>query len=165
MLEAWRMVKAKHLAMAFSGEGAAKTGGRWNSRGMAVVYTSATRSLVALETLVHLNPPVMFNYRIIRLEFDEGWVERLPLAALPADWKMEPPSLSTRQLGDQWARALRSAILAVPSVIIPDETNYLLNPAHPEFAKIAIGKPADFAFDPRLLRQPPRDASHPALSG
>jgi RES domain-containing protein len=151
MLEAWRMVKAKHAATAFSGEGAAKTGGRWNSRGVAVVYTSATRSLAALETLVHLNPLVMFDYRLIRLEFDEGLVERLTPAVLPADWKMEPPPPSTRRLGDEWARALRSAILAVPSVIIPDETNYLLNPAHPDFKRVAIGKPAPFRSDPRLL--------------
>jgi RES domain-containing protein len=151
MSEAWRMVKEKHLATAFSGEGAAKTGGRWNSRGVAVVHASATRSLAALETLLHLNPPVLFNYRIIRIEFDEGWVERLKLTALPSDWKVEPPPLSTRRLGDDWARSSRSAILAVPSVIIPDETNYLLNPAHPDFRKIAIGPPAHFAFDPRLL--------------
>jgi RES domain-containing protein len=151
MLEGWRMVKEKHLATAFSGEGAAKTGGRWNSRGVAVVYASATRALAALETLVHLNPPVTFNYQIVRLEFDEAWVERLPLAAWPSDWKMEPPPLSTRQLGDAWARSSRSAILAVPSVIIPGETNYLLKPAHPDFKKIASGEPEPFTFDPRLL--------------
>lgn len=151
MLEAWRMVKEKHIATAFSGEGAARTGGRWNSRGVAVVYTSATRSLAALETLVHLNPLVMFNYRIIRVEFDDGWVERLTLAALSSDWNMEPPPLSTRQLGDDWARSSRSAILAVPSVIISDETNYVLNPAHPDFKKIAIDEPAPFTFDPRLV--------------
>jgi RES domain-containing protein len=151
MLEAWRMVKEKHVATAFSGEGAAKTGGRWNSRGVAVVYASATRSLAALETLVHLNPPVLFNYRIIRLEFDETWVEPLPLTALPSDWKTEPPPISTRQLGDAWARSSRSAILAVPSVIIPDETNFVLNPAHSDFKKITISKPAPFTLDPRLL--------------
>lgn len=137
MLEAWRMVKEKHVATAFSAEGAVKTGGRWNSRGVAVVYASATRSLAALETLVHLNPQVMFNYRIIRVEFDESLVERLTRAALPSDWKMEPPPLSTRQLGDNWARSSLSAILAVPSVIIPDEMNYVLNPAHPDFKRIA----------------------------
>lgn len=151
MLEAWRMVKEKHIATAFSGEGAARTGGRWNSRGVAVVYTSATRSLAALETLVHLNPLVIFDYRIIRVEFDDGWVERLTLAALSSDWNMEPPPLSTRQLGDDWARSSRSAILAVPSVIISDETNYVLNPAHPDFKKIAIDEPAPFTFDPRLV--------------
>ena len=151
MLEAWRMVKERHVVTAFSGEGAARTGGRWNSRGVAVVYTSATRSLAALETLVHLNPPVMFSYRIVRIEFDEGRVERLPLAVLPSDWQMEPPPPSTQQLGDTWARSSRSAILAVPSVIIPDETNYLLNPVHPDFRNISFGKPEPFTFDPRLL--------------
>jgi RES domain-containing protein len=150
-LEAWRLVKARHVAAAFSGEGAAKAGGRWNSRGVAVVYASATRSLAALETLVHLNPPVMFPCRIIRVEFDERWVERLPWATLPSNWKMEPPPFSTRQLGDDWSRSSRSAILALPSAIIPDETNYVLNPAHPDFKKITIGKPAPFTFDPRLL--------------
>jgi RES domain-containing protein len=151
MPSAWRMVKEKHVATAFSGEGAAKTGGRWNSRGVAVVDTSATRSLAALETLVRLNPPVMFSYRSIRIEFDEAWVGHLPLAALPSDWKTEPPPISTRQLGDAWARSLRSAILAVPSAMIPEELNYLLNPAHPDFKNIAIGKPVPFTFDPRLL--------------
>jgi RES domain-containing protein len=151
MLEAWRMVKEKHVATAFSGEGAAKTGGRWNSRGLAVVYTSATRSLAALETLVHLTPPLRFNYRLIRIEFDEAWVERLPVTALPSDWKTEPPPLSTRQLGDAWTRSARSAILAVPSLVIPEETNFVLNPAHPDFKKITISKPEPFNFDPRLL--------------
>jgi RES domain-containing protein len=65
----------------------------------------------------------LFNYRIIRIEFDEGLVEGLMPAVLPADWRMEPPPPSTRRLGDEWARALRSAVLAVPSVIIPEETN------------------------------------------
>ena len=150
-LVAWRMVKEKHVATAFSGEGAARTGGRWNSRGVALVYASATRSLAALETLVHLNPPVRFHYRIIRLEFEEGWVERLPLALLSSDWKLEPPPLSTRQLGDEWVRSSRSAILAVPSSIIPQETNYMLNPAHPDFRRITFENPDPFTFDPRLL--------------
>ena len=150
-LEAWRVVKEKHVATAFSGEGAAKSGGQWNSRGVPVIYTSATRSLAALETLVHLNPPVLFRYRIIRIEFNESLVERLARSAWPSDWRAEPPPPSTRQLGDHWVRASRSAILAVPSIIIPDETNYALNPAHPDFKKIVIGRSTPFTFDPRLL--------------
>jgi RES domain-containing protein len=152
ILEAWRLVKGKHVATAFSGEGAAKTGGRWNSRGVAVVYTSATRSLAALEALVHLNPPVTFRYRIIGIQFDDGLLETLVPAVLPSDWRTEPLPLSTRQIGDDWARSLRTAILAVPSVIIPDETNYVLNPTHPAFKEVSVGKPTPFAFDPRLLR-------------
>jgi RES domain-containing protein len=151
MLEAWRLVKGKHAATAFSGEGASKTGGRWNSRGVPVVYASATRALAALETLVHLNPLVRFDYKIIRVEFDESLVERLKHSALPQNWKAEPPPMSTRRLGNEWARALRSAILAVPSVIVPDETNFVLNPAHPDFRKLAIGPAVAFAFDPRLI--------------
>ncbi len=151
MLEAWRMVREKFAATAFTGEGAAKTGGRWNSRGVAMVYTSATRSLAALEILVHLNPPMRFRYSIRRIEFEERLVERFTMAALPSDWRMEPPTPSTRRIGDDWARSLRSAILAVPSIIIPDETNYLLNPAHPDFKKNTIGPPVRFTFDDRLI--------------
>lgn len=116
-----------------------------------MVYASATRSLAALETLVHLNPPVMFDYRIFRLEFDGALVEPLPMTACPSDWRTEPPPISTRQVGDAWIRRARCAILAVPSVIIPEEPNYLLNPAHPDFRKITIGSPTLFTFDPRLL--------------
>jgi RES domain-containing protein len=151
MPQAWRIVKAKHAATAFSGEGAAKTGGRWNSRGVPVVYASSTKSLAALETLVHLNPPVPFQYVAFRLQFDAALVENIPLNRLPADWRVEPPPPSTKAIGDAWAREVRSAVLALPSVIVPGELNYLLNPAHPAFKKISIGKPERFAFDPRLL--------------
>lgn len=149
-LEGWRIVKARRLPTAFTGEGAAKTGGRWNSRGVPVVYTSATRALAALETLVHLNPPIAFDYRIIHVEFDTKLVERIT-SRLPSNWRQSPPPRSTQKLGDAWVRAGKSAVLAVPSIIIPDETNYLLNPAHGDFSKIRIGKPVAFAFDARLV--------------
>lgn len=152
MPEAWRIVRAKHAAIALSGKGAAKTGGRWNSRGVAVVYTSCSKSLAALETLVHLNPPVMFRFVAIRIGFDDTLVETTPLKALPVDWRVEPPPPTTKRLGDAWVRAGHSAILALPSVIIPGELNYLLNPAHPDFKEIVIGRRQPFTFDPRLLR-------------
>ena len=151
MPEAWRIVKEKHAATAFSGDGAAKTGGRWNSRGVPVVYTSSTKSLAALETLVHLNPPAPFKYVVFRLQFDDALIENVPLNRLPASWRVEPPPPSTKGIGDAWVREVRSAVLALPSVIIPGELNYLLNPAHPAFKRISIGKPERFAFDPRLL--------------
>jgi RES domain-containing protein len=151
MPEAWRIVKAKHAAGAFSGKGAADHGGRWNSRGAPVVYTSGAKSLAALESLVHLNPPVHFKYVAIRAKFDEALVEIFPVKALPPDWRSEPPPPSTKAIGDAWTRSARSAMLALPSVIISGEPNYLLNPAHPDFKKISVGKPEPFAFDPRLL--------------
>lgn len=151
-VRAWRIVKEKYAATAFSGEGAALTGGRWNSRGARVVYTSGTRSLAALETLVHLNPPVLFRYVLFRVEFDVRLVETIPPAALPDNWREEPPPPATKAIGDAWAREGRSAVLEAPSVIIPGEPNYLLNPLHPDFKHVAISEPEPFAFDPRLVR-------------
>jgi RES domain-containing protein len=150
MGEAWRIVKTKHAATAFDGEGARLNGGRWNSVGARVVYVSATKSLAALETLVHLKLPVASKYVAIPLQFDNALVETFPPATRPAGWDAEPPSLASQQIGDVWAKTARSALLALPSVIT-GETNYLINPAHPDFAKIKFGKPEPFTFDPRLL--------------
>ena len=83
MLEAWRIVRERHAATALTGEGAARFGGRWNSRGVAVVYTSSTKSLAALENLVHLNPPVPVRYVAIRLTFDDRLLETFSLKSLP----------------------------------------------------------------------------------
>jgi RES domain-containing protein len=150
MREAWRIAKVKHAATAFDGEGARLNGGRWNSVGVRVVYVSLTKSLAALETLVHLKLPVISKYLAIPLQFDDGLVETFAIATLPAGWAVEPPSMLSQKIGDDWVKAARSAVLALPSVIT-SETNYLINPAHPDFAKIKIGKPEPFTFDPRLL--------------
>ncbi len=151
MTWAWRIVREDHGSTAFDGEGAWRFGGRWNSRGTRTVYTSATLSLAALETLVHLNPPVAFKYVAIPIEFDEALVETFATSDLPADWNEEPPPPSTAEIGDRWVKESRSAVLELPSVIIPAEPNYLLNPAHSDFKRIRIGKPTPFSFDPRLI--------------
>jgi RES domain-containing protein len=151
MLTAWRIVREKYSATAFSGEGASKVGGRWNSRGVSMVYTSANKSLAALETLVHIEPTLPFRYQAFQLEFAQALVERLAESVLPRDWQSEPPPMSTRFIGDRWVREARSAVLAVPSILIAEEWNYLLNPAHSDFKNINMGKPGHFAFDPRLL--------------
>jgi RES domain-containing protein len=150
-LEAWRIVKDRHAAAAFSGEGAYLYGGRWNSPGVRIVYTSGTRALAALETLVHLNPPLSFRYVVFRVEFDEGLVEKVSAAALPGDWSDEPPPPVAQAVGDLWVKQARSAVLELPSVIIRGESNCLLNPAHHDFQRITICPPERFAFDPRLL--------------
>ena len=150
MREAWRIVKMKHAVTAFDGEGARLNGGRWNSAGTRVVYVSSTKSLAALETLVHLKLQVISKYLAIPLRFDDALVETFLTATLPVGWDAEPPSLISQQIGDVWVKTARSALLALPSVIT-GETNYLINPAHPSFAKIKIGKPEPFTFDPRLL--------------
>jgi RES domain-containing protein len=152
MKVAWRIVKEKHAATAFSGDGAAQFGGRWNSRGVRMVYASANKSLAVLESLVHLNPPVAFQYVEFHIEFDETLVNSVALDKLPVEWRQEPPPVSIQALGDAWVNSNGSAILAVPSVIVPSEINYLLNPAHPNFSKIEIAKPEKFVFDARLLK-------------
>jgi RES domain-containing protein len=150
MPAAWRIVKARHAATAFDGEGARLNGGRWNSLGVRVVYVSGTKSLAALETLVHLKLPVASKYVAIPLQFDDTLVETFPPATLPPGWDGEPSSLVSQQIGNDWVKTARSALLALPSVIT-GEINYLINPAHSDFAKIKIGKPEPFTFDPRLL--------------
>jgi len=152
MLSAWRIVRDKYVATAFSGEGAAEFGGRWNLPGIRVAYTSESQSLGALELLVHLNPPVFFKYKAIQIQFDESLAEHVSAQELPPDWKAEPPSLLTQRLGSRWAEGSRSAVLAVPSVIVPQETNFLVNPLHPDFSRVKIGPARNFDLDPRLSR-------------
>jgi RES domain-containing protein len=117
---------------------------------MRIVYLSFSKSLAALETLIHLKLPVTSKYVAIRVEFHDALVEVLPTETLPAGWNVEPPPVLTQQIGDRWARDARSAVLAVPGVIT-GETNYLLNPEHADFKKIARAKPEPFTFDVRLL--------------
>lgn len=151
MIRAWRIVPELHGAGAFSGEGAGTYGGRWNSRGRLAVYTSGTLSLAALETLVHLNPPIALPYLVYPVEFDAKLVHRPDPASLPSGWRSSPVPAVIQRVGDQWLEKMISVVLAVPSAIIPQETNYILNPAHRDFRKIRIMKPDRFVFDSRLL--------------
>jgi len=152
MPSAWRIVKAPHADRAFTGEGAWRTGGRWNSPGVPMVYASEHKSLAVLEILTHLDPQEVSHHLTFRLAFDEALVERLPGERLPPGWRAEMPARAARDVGDAWARENRSAVLAVPSVLIPEEFNFLLNPNHADFRKIKIEKPTEFVFDPRLLK-------------
>jgi RES domain-containing protein len=112
---------------------------------------AARKSLAALENLVHLNPPVFFRYVVFAIEFADELIHEFRRRHCPAGWSSSLPGPTTKAIGDQWVRASRSAVLAVPSVIVPGEPNLLLNPAHADFKSIAIGKPEPFSFDPRLL--------------
>jgi RES domain-containing protein len=137
----WRIVKSARAATAFDGEGARLWGGRWNSPGLAVIYTAENVSLAALELLVHLQ------------ESAAALVTALEAAELPARWHAYPAPPRLRELGDAWLRGLSSAVLAVPSAVVPAERNYLLNPAHPDFRRVTPGAPQRFAFDRRLAKR------------
>jgi RES domain-containing protein len=143
----YRVCRARYARL--DGEGAKSVGGRWNSPGHAVVYMAESVALAVLENLVHMP----------RQDFPAGYV--CIAATLPAgismtseqELRVEPArrEFSLQALGDWWLTTKQSAVLEVMSAIIPGEHNYLLNPAHPEFAKISAEPPALFHFDARLF--------------
>ena len=153
MVFAWRIVQAHVADRAFTGEGARRYGGRWNSKGFAVVYTSSSTSLAILEVLVHI--PIyglLEEYVCFPVEFDQNFVVSLEMDNLPDNWKNDPPPRAIKQIGDSWVESQESVILEVPSTIVPTEKNYLINPAHPDIKKIKIGSPTTFEFDSRLIK-------------
>lgn len=150
-VRAWRIVKTRHARRAFTGEGAREYGGRWTGKGVAAVYTSATQSLALLEVLVHLGSAApLASYTTIPVDFDEALVWRPRPRDLPEGWRVIPAPAAVRSFGDAWVQSGRSAVLAVPSAVVPAETNYVMNPAHPRFGEIRIGKAEPFAVDVRL---------------
>ena len=152
-MRVWRLVRPAfaEAAMAFSGEGARRYGGRWNSVGHAVVYTSEHLSLAALETLAHADRKrfardlVAFEVRV-----PVDLIAVLDDADLPTDWRARPDAPAARAVGDAWLAARSHVALSVPSVLVPQERNLLLDPAHPRIQEVRIGAPVAFRFDDRL---------------
>jgi len=152
LLLAHRIVKARHSRAAFSGEGARIAGGRWNRPGDAVVYASGSLALAAIETFIHLGEDGLhIAFVSLRIEIPES-VPVQHCRRPPAGWRVEPPHEASMRYGSGWLRRGRTAVLEVPSVIVPSESNYLLNPRHPDFARIRIGRPRPFVFDPRMWK-------------
>jgi RES domain-containing protein len=143
---------------AYDGEGAWRVGGRWNSKGVRVLYMSENRSLAVLEVLVHLSVALPDKYLLGSADIPDNLpIERIVDDDLLDNWSTLIPSeqVVTKRLGDTWVDRHRSAVLSVPSVIV-GERNYLLNPAHPDFARIEFAEPEPFRFDLRLIaRQAP----------
>ena len=152
MIRAFRLCKTCYLKTAFSGEGARLSGGRWNSPGLAMVYTSSSLSLATLEVLVHLEDPDAFARLFSRIPLDipGDLIERLDPATLPNRWCDDETNSSSQAVGDGWLRSMRTTVLEVPSVVTPGEWNYLLNPEHPRFSEIQTGEARQFQPDPRL---------------
>jgi RES domain-containing protein len=154
MVSAFRIVKRRLAEQAFDGEGARRWGGRWNSPGVAVVYMAETRSLAALELLVHLeSAEALQSYVLFEARMDAALIETVKASDLPEDWRAEPGPRRLQEIGDGWVAERRSAALRVPSAVIAEESNFLLNPAHADFAKIEIGGAQPFRMDPRVARQ------------
>jgi len=156
-MQLFRIAKAEHIND-LTGEGARITGGRWNEKGTPVIYASQSLSLAALEYLVHmplvLAPPNL-KYRVLTLP-DDVKVTKVRNSSLPDDWKAMPFQEETVRIGARWAKADRTLLLRVPSVIVPGEYNFILNPSHADFRKVKAGRARPFRFDERVLKTPPR---------
>ena len=153
MIRAWRVVKSKHASHAFDGEGSRLYGSRWNSPGVKIVHVSETLSLAILEIIAHLQSSAPLpQYVVFTVEFDNSLVDRVEISELPADWRASPPPSAVQQIGDLWVRRASSAVLEVPSALIPHERNYLLNPSHPAFTRVVISAHSPFDVDSRVFR-------------
>jgi RES domain-containing protein len=152
-ITAWRIVKARQAAGAFDGDGARVDGGRWNSPGTPVVYTSQSAALAALEILVHLGrASILRAYVLIPCTFDDAILSRLDHGRLPQNWRSYPAPPELQLIGDEWANSGTSAVLEVPSAVIEINSNFLLNPQHRDFHAIRVLDPQPFELDVRLLK-------------
>jgi RES domain-containing protein len=137
-----------------TGTGAKTFGGRWNSVGCAVLYTSQNLSLAAWEVFVNLPADQLpSDLRMAILEIPDALVvKEIFEKDLPSDWFQQTSPEILAKIGDQWLKSLETAVLKVPSAVVRSEHNFLLNPAHPEFSRIKITSIAPFVFDPRSLK-------------
>lgn len=150
---AYRLAK-KQYADDLSGKGAELTGGRWNSRGTPMVYTSESRALAMAEVAVHLPLGLLpKNFQLIEIQIpDDLPMKELKTSELPKNWNAIPPIHQTQEKGDSFIRENQHTLLKVPSAVVPGDYNYLINPHHPETKKIKLLKTEEFTFDSRLIK-------------
>jgi RES domain-containing protein len=157
-MKIWRICRAPYAAEAFSGEGARRFGGRWNTRGVPMVYASTSLSLAAIELFVHLEPgqqPSDLVYLSALLPEGEP-ARTIESTELPPDWWTDEPAvdaITARDLGDAWIRSRSSLAMMVPSVPIRAEWNVLLNPLHPRLSELRVEPAQPFIFDARMFQQ------------
>ena len=151
-MRVWRIANAAHAA--FDGEGARRYGSRWTRKGLPVVFASATLSLAALERFVHADPDLEpVNLAALSSEIGAGIaIESVEFDTLPAGWRTYPAPAALATVGERWLRTASAAVLSVPSVVIPHERNYILNPAHADFAALAPRTAEVFSFDSRMWK-------------
>jgi len=158
MMPAWRIATdtRSYTADDLSGTGAKNSGGRWNSPGNPLVYASGSRALACLETLVHLGSGGLpLNRYLVRIDIpDEVWDRRqeLDLAATPVGWDALPQGMTSLNIGDAWLARNTTAILLVPSIVVPEEPNILINPAHPDAQSITATKVRKWLYDARMAK-------------
>jgi RES domain-containing protein len=150
-LRIYRVFDRAYRALAMTGEGAASTGGRWNSKGIEVVYASDSLALALLEMMANARRKIPPGKVYVTIDIpDDVRVDSLRTQDLPARWTVAPAPRRLAEIGDDWIRRKKTLALLVPSAIVPVEHNVLLNPAHADFKRLAIGSPQRIPVDPRL---------------
>ncbi len=149
----FRISKKVHIRD-LTGAGARLYGGRWNHRGVPLIYTSESRSLATVEYLVHLSlPEAPGDLSMATLEVpDDILPEPLDLSSLPRNWRESPPPVKLADLGTEWARSRTSLLLRVPSAVIEHEHNMLINPAHNGMSRVKLVEVKPYKLDERLMR-------------
>lgn len=151
-LNAYRLVKNRYRASAWSGEGARRYGGRWNLVGDSVIYFSESLALATLEVLVHLPRNIKLPaYSFIHVQFKGSLIEAISEKELPRSWYLEKNQHKLQAIGSTWLREERSVVLRVPSAIVRQEFNYLINPLHRDFKHIDMMGLLPFKLDERFL--------------
>jgi len=148
----WRICRKSYAAEPLSGKGGMLHSGRWHKAGVPIVYTSATLSLAALEILVHVDVDLVPG-DLVSIEIaapDDLKVETLTEKELPRGWFRTPAPAGLRKLGTEWQRSGRTPLLRVPSAVIRNEHNYLINPEHESAARIGVVAVVKFLLDRRL---------------
>lgn len=151
-MRVWRIARLVYPPL--DGEGARLNGARWNSPGRPVVYTAGSLALAIVELLVHTDPDLIpADLTAFEIDVPDRVSRQTSTASkLPAGWDDQDDLAQARSVGDGWLETRATCVLAVPSAIVPEEVNYLINPAHAEAAWITVASSRPFSFDPRLLR-------------
>lgn len=152
----YRIDRKKYLKDTLKGIGASMSSSfRWNSEHTRMVYTSESRALALLEITAHLNGvmEIPTDRYLVEIEIPDSLkIQTLSIADLPKNWNAHPPSIFTQNLGDIFVQKLKAPVLKVPSSIVPQEFNLLINPDHPDAHKIEVISKERLAFDPRIVR-------------
>jgi len=154
----WRISKRRYSQppeSAFNGEGSKRVGGRWSPAGWRVAYTSSSLALAALEYFVNLDPvDAPADLVSVRVDLPRDLKpDRIAVASLPENWRSTPAPMELRDVGTNWLNLASSLCLMVPSAVVPEESNLLINPAHPDFTRLRFFRPRKFSFDPRMWKE------------
>lgn len=149
----WRLCRLQYSSTPLDGEGARLAGARWNPVGTPLVYTASTLSLAVLEMLVHFDvEEAPTDYVSIRIEIpDTVSTDTIDVSKLPPGWDHHEAPAALAAMGQAWVSSNSSAVLIVPSVVVPSERNFLINPLHADAKKIVARVDEPFPFDPRLF--------------